>query len=214
MARLERDDAVKRLDAEVQLLRDDMRLLRDMLQGTNKKLQETSDELRGKTDELQAKTDDHQATTDEFWALKEHTVKVSSWLFTLAAANASVDLARWVRSQIDSARPSTNRGSVIVSHSSVRDLDYVRRLGREAFQLRTGLSGEVFDVCIEKGAERRQDRNQIAHDTEKKFAQLLMTDTYGHDRHVWTEVFPKVYGKSLEIMAAEQDEEDASHINT
>ncbi|KAI9830675.1 MAG: hypothetical protein M1826_004504 [Phylliscum demangeonii] len=174
MARLERDDAVKRLNADVQLLRDEMRLLRDTLQGTNNKLQETSDELRrtsdelhgkmdevrgktdelrGKTDKLQAKTDDHQATTDEFWALKEHTVNVSSWLFTLAAANASVDLARWVRSQIESARPSTNRGSVIVSHSSVRDLDYVRRLGREAFQLRTGLSGEVFDVCIEKAAE-------------------------------------------------------------
>ncbi|KAI9821535.1 MAG: hypothetical protein M1826_000612 [Phylliscum demangeonii] len=40
-----------------------------------------------------------------------------------------------------------------------------------------------------------------------------MTETYGNDRYEWTDVFPKVYGKSVEIMAAEQDEEDASNLN-
>ncbi|MCJ1267653.1 hypothetical protein MMC22_007539 [Lobaria immixta] len=57
---------------------------------------------------------------------------------------------------------------------------------------------KIYEKCI-------RERSEAVHETGHDMARLLMTQAY-HDQseyHKWRRIFPYVYGKTIEQMAAE-----------
>ncbi|KAI9811312.1 MAG: hypothetical protein M1826_003201 [Phylliscum demangeonii] len=136
--------------------------------------------------------------------LQSHVLTSSTWLYTMASGNTTIDLARWVRKKKEATLNRSTHSGAERMHSRVADLDYVVKMGKDGFRAVSGLSGEIYDRFPAKGDVHRQPRNEMAHGSQKNFAHLLQMPEYAEERHLWEAVFPLVYGKSLDELAAEQ----------
>ena len=53
-------------------------------------------------------------------------------------------------------------------------------------------------------------RNQLAHENEVEFAKLLLEDQYKDQNifHLWKDIFPLVWGQTIEQLAAKETESE------
>lgn len=132
-------------------------------------------------------------------------------------ANALIDLAKLVakpyKSELvyDSSTIEIQKFAANVTDTQLENAKVLRKSQAALRNLQQGIQIPLFLYYLLTKFQTIADRNQQAHESSKDFAQLI-SQQYFKETHVfeqWKEIFPLLYGESVEMLAAQKEESNS-----